>query len=165
MTYPRTQAVVPVDDQGRFIDCGRWREKGVTHWHCLYEEWLLRDNKIRFDNDRVREAKMKPTAVAFTPQDACDWIMGSFRSVAGRSSNTQRLLERARLITREDWHSHTETTFFLLMHGRTAGGGLLISEGRSADSVAYPMTGADCATCVVTSSAPASSSGPPACGR
>lgn len=142
------QATVEVDAAGAFVDCGRWREKGVTHWHLLYEEWQLADNPTRFDNERVRAAVQRPTAVAFSVQEALDWLEKSMRDVVARSTNREHLLARAGLRSEDDWRSRAETTFFSLMHGHVAGGGLLISEGRTADSLAYPMTAAGCTSCL-----------------
>lgn len=142
-----SQATVEVDETGAFVDCGRWREKGVTHWHLVYEEWQLKDNSERFNNDRVRTAMLRRDEVAYSPQDALDWLDKSARGVVERSPNQRNLLDRAMLLTEHDWWVRAETSFFNLMHGHAAGGGLMVAEGRSADSMAYPMTAGLCTRC------------------
>lgn len=145
--YDHPQATVEVDEAGAFLDCGRWREKGITHWHLVYEEWQLKDNAERFNNERARAASLRRDEVAFSPQEALDWLEKSARGVAERSPNRQVLLDRAMLHTENDWWVRAETAFFNLMHGHSAGGGLLIAEGRAADSMAYAMTDRECTAC------------------
>lgn len=141
------QATVPVDEVGAFVDCGRWRAKGVTHWHLVYEEWQLSENNTRFSNDRVRVAMLRRDEVACTPQEALDWLEKSCRDVVARCGSPDVLLRSAGLLSEYDWWSLAETSFFELMHGHQASVGLLVAPGRTADSNAYPMTAALCTAC------------------
>lgn len=146
-SYTHPQGTVDTDVTGAFIDCGRWRERGVSHWHLISEEWQLSDNRDRFDTARVRAASLRRDEAAFTPQQALDWLDKTARDTVARSSNPQYLLQRALLLTEHDWWLRAETMFHSLMHGHPAGAGLLIAPGRTADAMAYPMTDRDCAAC------------------
>lgn len=140
---------VETDETGAFVDIGRWREKGVTHWHCVYEEWGTDRASLeaRYNNDRWKAATMRPTTVTFSPQETLDWLDKQYRDAVAAAPDPDFVRRRRLLLTEDDWRSLAEISFHSLMHGSCSGGGLLITPARSVVAMAYPMTDQECARC------------------
>lgn len=131
LTYQHPQATVPVDPAGTWIDSGRWRELGVTHWHLNMEEWRISDT-ARFSNDEQAVARRRRAAegVAHSPAEVAEWGVAIRRKLIEQHRLGETALRSSGLATPQDWVSKEETLFFMAMHGQDVYGMLAISEGR-----------------------------------
>lgn len=145
LTYQHPQATVPVDAAGTWIDSGRWRELGVTHWHLNMEEWRISDS-ARFSNDEMAvAARRKPVeGVAFTPAEVADWHVAARRKLIDQHNLSEAQLRASGLLTVEDWRSREETLFWMALHGKDVYGGLAISEARIVHLSASAMKSTSC---------------------
>ncbi len=136
-----TTIAVATDQDRRWVDTGRWRERGITHWHLRHEEWALGDPQ-RFDQHRCTESILDAHAVAYSPQEALDWLLNQYRTVVEAPASSAS--RSAGLVTAEDWLEREEVAFYLLMNGSIAGRGIVAATGRIVDNFAHPMTAAQC---------------------
>ncbi|OJY40315.1 MAG: hypothetical protein BGP03_00420 [Pseudonocardia sp. 73-21] len=134
------QIEVPVDAQGGFVDSGRWREKGVTHWNLLRRDWG-RNDRERFDNERRAADRHRPShGVARSPHEVADWLIEEALRAAGESHEAAEMLRSDGVDTEEGVALKREVLFWSAMHGRDVFSMMGLSSARIADLSAYAMT-------------------------
>ncbi|MDT7705413.1 MAG: hypothetical protein QOG20_1020 [Pseudonocardiales bacterium] len=134
------QIEVAVDVEGRFVDSGRWREKGVTHWNLLRRDWGRHDRE-RFDNERRAADRHRPShGVARSPQEVADWLIEEALRAAGGSHEVGAMLRSDGIDTEEGMALKREVLFWSAMHGRDVFSMMGLSGTHIADLSAYAMT-------------------------
>ena len=122
MTSPRTGDIAIAPD--------RWRELGVTHWHCVRREPEGVNDSKRFDNDRMRIERVRSSAhVASSPDEVLAWLTKVSDDLA---VNPDRAASRG-----EVWLRMAE-------HGMDVCTMLAVSQGRIVHYNAYAVTAEDC---------------------
>ena len=134
---------VAVDEQGRWVDTGRWRDRGITHWHLRHEDWPIGDPQ-RLDHHRYTEAVLDAHAIAYNPHEALDWLLTRYRAALSAAAADSHAARAAGLVTTDDWREREEVSFYLLANGSIAGRGIAPSNGRIIDNFAHPMTAQRC---------------------
>lgn len=114
----RTQITVPVGADGKWVDSGRWRELGVTHWHLVRREWGRFDPE-RFDSDRARADRDLTThGVARSPQEVADWLLQECLHTAQACPAEEEMLRSAGLDSPDGRRLFHEVRFWGAMNGR-----------------------------------------------
>jgi hypothetical protein len=126
-------------------DCGRWRELGVTHWHLTVDEVDVNDPS-RYSRERWEQIVASGYAgTTDDPREALRWIDEQRRAAVRRAADPEWVARRAGLGTPEGRRLQSETTWFMLTCTATpAGGGIAVSDGRSVEIYANPMTARTC---------------------
>lgn len=134
-----------VPDLSHLTDTGRWRELGITHWHLVTDDTATND-KLRYTAERWHGlAGARYTHHTADPHEALAWLANERMTAIHRSSDPARTARTAGWDTEREWTARHDTTWFMLTHvGKPAGGGILVSDGRSVDVFAQPMTPATC---------------------
>lgn len=134
---------VPAVDH--LTDSGRWRELGITHWHLVVDEISTTD-RIRYSAERWHGlAGARYSDHTADPVEALVWLANKRMEAVHRASNPEAVAQRAGWDTPEAWQERHDTTWYMLTSaGKPAGGGVSISDGRSVDIFAEPMTSRDC---------------------
>lgn len=154
VTAPVAVLSVPPALLASLVDSGRWRERGVTHWHCTAEEQPInvnsRPNEARFNTDRVRDVVNRSfTAAAMTPLDAFTWLTSQWLDAVNdprRCQDPSGVLKQRLWHTDDMWLDQLRHTWEMLTTSATTptGCGLQIGVNRSLDAFCYPMTLANC---------------------
>ncbi|OLT12255.1 hypothetical protein BJF78_24650 [Pseudonocardia sp. CNS-139] len=137
---------VPVDDTGRWIDNGHWRDTaGVTHWHLFDgREWSLADPD-RFNTERERVERVRSSAgVARSPHEVVEWLAATREQVIAQYEVPEELLRQKGILTAEDRRLLEATEFRMAMLGRDVFSSVPIRGGRTVYFSARAMTGRDC---------------------
>lgn len=108
----------------------RWRDLGVTHWHCVQREPERASDPKRFDNDRMRTERVRSSAyTASSPDEVLEWLTKVTDDLA---VNPDRVTDRA------------ETWLRMAEHGMDVCTMLAVSQSRVVHYNAYAMTERDC---------------------
>lgn len=143
---------LPADYIESLTDGGRWRQRGITHWHLVCEEQPItiggRPNGARFDTDRIRGLVARSSnSVAFRPVDALRWLARQYVTAMAQSSDPARIARQRGYGSERDWLFALECMWETLSGGSLitpAGGGMEVWPNHSLDVHAYPMTIARC---------------------
>lgn len=154
MSAPTATLAVPPVFLSSLVDTGRWRERGVTHWHCHVEEQPInvhgRPNEARFNTDRVREVVNREFTHAITdPLEAFTWLTSQWTEALSdprRTPDPTAVLKQRLWHTDELWLQQLEHTWETLTTSDStpAGCGLQLKPNWSLDAFCYPMTLARC---------------------
>ena len=135
------QIEVPVDADGRLVDSGRWRQKGVTHWNLVRRDWG-RNDRERFDNERRAADRHRPShGVARSPREVVDWLVEEALRAAVESHEAAAMRRSDGIDSEEGVALKREVLFWSAMNGRDVFSMMGLSEARIADLAAYAMTG------------------------
>lgn len=145
LTPIRLQHAVAVDETGRWIDGGQWRERGVTHWHLIEpREWSITDN-ARFDTDRVRAERVRSSAgVARSPHEVLAWLSETTWALVEAYSLGEGALRQSGLDTSLRRRALDETRFWMAMHGMDLCSMLATRDTQIIHYSAYAMTALQC---------------------
>jgi len=172
MTFVPTSYTAFIDG---LVDAGRWRERGITHWHLLkYEDAIFLPNG-KLNERRFRNADILPVVgscqvVATNPREALTWLAREWTETMANPTQCPEAVRRAAQRgwrTVADWHLQLESSWDTLAGGSLltpAGGGMEIRQNWSLDLHCYPMTSSRCRRhpSVSNASATARHPGPPA---
>ncbi|MDQ4119228.1 MAG: hypothetical protein M3235_20045 [Actinomycetota bacterium] len=126
------------------VDAGYWRLHGTTHWHVWAAEIGTTD-RDRYDAERLRRLDARARAVT-DPREVLAWVVEQRLDALRQAPDAAAAARRAGWATPEAWRERTEVTWELITGASLApaGGGVAISDGRSVDIFAVPMTARDC---------------------
>lgn len=149
---------LPVGYIESLTDGGRWRERGITHWHLVREEQPItvngRPNEARFVTERIRGLVARSAnPVAHRPQDALRWLADQYVTALGQSSDPAAVARQRGYGSEREWLFALECMWETLSGGSLitpAGGGMEVWPNHSLDVHAYPMTVARCRVHTVT---------------
>jgi hypothetical protein len=118
---------------------------GITHSHPAADE-IATGARERYIPERWHGLTgARYTSTTDDPLTAWRWITERRISALEATSDPAAWSTRAGMGSADDWGLRSEVTWWMLTHaGRPAGGGLAISDGRSVDIVAEPMTARSC---------------------
>lgn len=145
-TVKRFDESVPVDEHGRFVDSGYWRDTGrITHWHLIApREWSM-DDPARFDTGRMRAERVRSSAgVARSPQEVADWLTATMLGLVETHRLGEETLRQSGIATEADRFSKAETQFRMAMFGMDVCSMLAVGSRRIVHYSAYAMTVRDC---------------------
>jgi hypothetical protein len=132
------------DDHGNLVDDGRWRERGVTHWHLVRTDWD-RSDRARFDGERIDAERRHPThGIARSPHEVAAWIVAEKRRAAAEAGDPGAALARSGLCTAADWALREEMTFASAVRGADSLALQNMGGERIAHINAYAMTATTC---------------------
>jgi hypothetical protein len=136
---------VPVDEQGRWIDSGRWREVGVTHWHLIEpREWAISDS-ARFSTEDMRASRVRSSAgVARDPHEVVAWLTATLDKLISEHGLTEEILQQSGILTPEGRRSKDETAFWMASRGMDVCAMQALKGGRISHYSAYAMTAQEC---------------------
>lgn len=137
---------VPVDENGRFLDSGYWRDaKGVTHWHLVDpREWRM-DDPLRFNTERMRAERVRSSAgVARSPQEVVDWLVATMLGLVESHGLREERLRQSGIATEAQRFSKSETQFRMAMFGMDVCAMLALNDRQIVHYSAYAMTAQDC---------------------
>ncbi len=136
---------VPVDDQGRWIDSGRWREVGVTHWHLIEpREWATSDS-TRFSTEDMRASRVRSSAgVARDPHEVAAWLSATLDKIISEHGLTEEILQQSGILTPQGRRSKDETAFWMASRGMDVCAMQALKGGRISQYTAYAMTAQEC---------------------
>lgn len=140
----RHQVHLAVDEYGRWVDSGVWRERGVTHWHLVRSDWD-RSDRERFDTERTRAERLRPThGVAADPREVADWLINEALAAAKECPSPEAMIKSSGLDTPHGVRLKHEVSFWAAMRGRDVCGLMGLGELRIAHLSAYAMTAGEC---------------------
>jgi hypothetical protein len=137
--------VFPFLDADQLDDTGRWRELGITHWHLTVDE-IGTGAGERYSRERwhgLVGARFVHTTA--DPREALHWITDQRIAALKRSPRPEDYAAQAGWGSEQEWLDRLSLTWFMLTHSPSpAGGGFAISDGRSVEIYANPMSAQDC---------------------
>ena len=136
---------LPVDEHGRFVDSGFWRDRArITHWHLVGPRvWSVAD-RSRFEAERVHLERMqRDVEVARTPREVVEWLSATQDRAIAEYGITEDGLKQAGLLTAEEVRSREEIRAWVAVHGRDVCANLPLGAAVVHFS-AYAMTAGDC---------------------
>ncbi|GAA4545675.1 hypothetical protein [Pseudonocardia xishanensis] len=139
-----TTTYIPTEVPGLVLDDpGRWRAAGVDHWHLVADEHATGDPR-RYSRDRW--AAVREVGSADDPRDAWRWLVERRLAVLEAATDPGTVARRAGWGTPDAWAERCAVTWFMIttVPGSPAGGGISISDGRSLDLFAEPVTAGSC---------------------
>lgn len=136
-------------------DSGRWREVGITHWHLLREEDVIRlpDGRLnmrRFDTNCIRYEVAETTNISRDPYEVMKWLYQEMVISLLNSSNSCKYIPQHGWHTQEDLHFRIGVSWEFLTKQLPprnfvpSGRGTEIRHNWSLDVHAYPHTVAMC---------------------
>ena len=135
----------PFLDSDQLDDIGRWRELGITHWHLTVDE-IGTGAAERYSLERwhgLIGARFVDTAD--DPGEALHWITDQRISALKRTSRPEAYAAQAGWGNEQQWLDRLVLTWFMLTTTSSpAGGGFAVSDGRSVEIYANPMTVQTC---------------------
>ncbi|MGH3587475.1 MAG: hypothetical protein ACRDQ0_14240 [Pseudonocardia sp.] len=136
---------VPLDGAGQFVDSGRWRDVGVTHWHLIPpREWAVSDS-ARFSTENARTERVRSSAgVARSPHEVLDWLQSTLDTLISEHGHDDAMLRSSGILTEEDRRSKAENQFWMAMFGKDVCCMLALRGGRISHYTAYAMTEREC---------------------
>jgi hypothetical protein len=136
---------VPVDEQGRWIDSGRWREVGVTHWHLIEpREWAISDS-ARFSTEDMRASRVRSSGgVARDPHEVVAWLTATLDRIISEHGLTAEVLHQSGILAPEGRRSKDETAFWMASRGMDVCAMQALKSGRILHYSVYAMTAQEC---------------------
>ena len=133
------------------VDTGRWRERGITHWHLVQDDQPYtsekKENRKRFDSVRIRGLVNRPMVpVAHTPLDALSWLVNVWLDTLAGSPTPGATATRRGWHDDAAWRFQVEHCWDTLAGGSStpAGGSLPIGANVARAAHCYPISSARC---------------------
>jgi hypothetical protein len=148
MTLAQTGYVpsVPEEYIGSLVDTGRWRDRGVTHWHLCQSEDDVNDTR-RFSAS-YSAGQVHRGQSAHDPHEALLWVYAQKIKGLRGGSHPVRYAEQRGWRSVDDLHRSIDVSWDFMTDRcgllTPIGGGVEVRAGRSLDIYAYPMTVDSC---------------------
>ncbi|MEJ8282092.1 hypothetical protein [Pseudonocardia spirodelae] len=135
-------AAVPALD---LHDSGRWRELGVTHWHCGTDD-VATDDKIRYSAERWHGLTgARYELHTGDPHEAWRFMAEARIRTCARGSDPAAVARAAGIGSPEEWERACRLSWWMLTHAKGfTSTGIVISDGRSVDLFVEGMTPYTC---------------------
>lgn len=117
----------------------------MTHWHLLAPvRWSMHDT-ARFDTERMRVERLRPTAgVARTPADVVQWLDDTLDALIVNHGLNDAMLRSSGIATPTDRASLSDTRLFMAERGLDVLSMLALRGGEVAHYGAHAMTEREC---------------------